>query len=105
MRRYESGGGIGSLITSIAGAGGTLGHYYIESIIPPETAGYVLGTVREGGVVGAARDKKNPFVISYKSEEERTKSLGSSKLWLMVGIVACALVAVGLLVSAVAIGK
>jgi hypothetical protein len=106
MRRYESGGaGIGSLITSLAGAGGTLGHYYIESIIPPDTPGYVLGTVREGGMVGAAPDKKNPFVISHKSEEERAKSLGSTTFWLLVAISACGLVAAGLLVAAVVIGK
>jgi hypothetical protein len=106
MRRYESGGGgIGSLITSLAGAGGTLGHYYIESIIPPETPGYVLGTVREGGVVGAAPDKKNPFVISHKSEEERVKSLGSTKFWLLVAISVCGAVAAGLLIVAVVVGS
>jgi hypothetical protein len=104
MRRYESGGGgIGSLITSVIGGGGTLGHYYIESILPPDSPGYVLGTVLPGGIIGA--DKKNPFVISHKSEEERVKSLGSTKFWLLVSIVACAVVAVGLLTAAVVIGK
>lgn len=106
MRRYESGGGsIGSLVGSLIGAGGTLGHYYIESIIPPDTPGYVLGTVLPGGVVGLAADKKNPFVISHKSEEERVKSLGSTKFWLLVSIVVCAAAAVGLLIAAVAVGK
>jgi hypothetical protein len=105
MRRYEAGGGgIGSLLTSLAGAGGTLGHTYIESILPPDTPGYVLGTVREGGVVGAAPDGTQPFIISHKSEEERVKSLGSTKFWLLVGIVGCAVAAVGLSVVAVAVG-
>ena len=81
-------------------SGTTLGHRYTEWIIPPATPVYILGSVLPAGGVGASPTKANPFIISYKSEEERTKSLTSTRLWLLVGLVACFLLAVAFLVVA-----
>ena len=41
--------------------------------------------------------KRNPFVVSIKSEEEREKSLGHVRIWQIAGIVICAVIAVVLL--------
>jgi hypothetical protein len=57
-----------------------------EYTLAPDIPLYVLGEVREGGLVGkpASSSKNKTFVISHKSEEERTKSLTSTTRWLMV---------------------
>ena len=79
-------GVVGSLFNV---SGTVLGHRYTEWAIAPDAQVYVLGTVLAGGAVGRAEDKKNPFVISTRSEEERTKSLGWGRLWLLLAIVLC----------------
>ena len=66
-----------------------------ESILAPDIAVYVLGEVQQGGLIGKpARGSKNrTFVISHKSEEERTNSLASTTRWLLaIGIIAAGLV-------------
>ncbi len=55
-----------------------------------------------GGTVGASPTRANPFIISHKSEEERLQSLGSTRLWVLIGAVVCFAVAVGLLIVAIA---
>jgi hypothetical protein len=103
-QRYEAAGGAG-LVGALAGSllnvgvtGQTLGHRYTEWIIAPDAPVYLLGTVLAGGVVGASPTKANPFLISIKSEEERTRSLGWTRLWLLVGSIACAAVAIAIIV-------
>src|SRR5262249_27071475 len=74
-KRYEPGGALSMVGATLNAGGTTLGHRYTEWIIPPAIPVYVLGTILAGGTVGASPSKTNPFVISYKSEEERTSSL------------------------------
>jgi len=96
-RRYES-GGLASVVGGLLSVGGTtLGHRYTEWIIAADTPVYVLGTALAGGKVGKATGKKQPFVVSIKSEEERTKSLGWTRLWQLLGAIVCAAAALGFL--------
>lgn len=60
----------------------------IEHALAPDIPVYVLAEVRSGGLLGKpASGSKNSFVISHKSEEERTKSLKWTRLWLLVGAI------------------
>jgi hypothetical protein len=68
-----------------------------EYTLAPDIPVYVLAEVREGGLIGkpAGGSKNKTFVISHKSEEERTKSLTKTTRWLMViGIILLALAVV-----------
>ena len=67
-----------------------------ESLLAPDIPVYVLGEVQQGGLVGkpASGSKNKTFVISHKSEEERTKSLTSSMRWLLVFGIAVLVLAV-----------
>jgi hypothetical protein len=98
-RRTEA-SGIG-LVGSLLNVSGTvIGYRYTEWAIKPETPLYVLGTALPGGKVGKTMEgakPTNPFIISNKSEEERTKSLASTRLWTLVGAIVLALVAATLL--------
>jgi hypothetical protein len=103
-QRYEA-AGVGSLVGQLLGASGTtLGHRYTEWIIEAGVPVYVLGTVTAAHAVGADPARKNPFVVSHKSEEEREKSLSRSRLWLLVGAIACAAAAIGILYGAFVAG-
>jgi hypothetical protein len=102
-QHYEAGGALALVGAVLNVSGNVLGHRYTEWIIPPAIPVYVLGTVLAGGTVGASPTRANPFIISHKSEEERLRSLGSTRLWVLIGAVVCFVVAVGLLI--VAVGK
>ena len=56
-----------------------------ENILEPDIPIYVLGEVQAGGLIGkpASGSKNKIFVISHKSEEERTKSLTKTTRWLL----------------------
>ena len=75
-----------------------------ESILAPDIPIYVLGEVREGGLIGkpAGGSSNKTFVISHKSEEERTKSLTSTTRWLLMIALILFVAAVGLAVMGVA---
>ena len=65
-----------------------------ESVLAPDIPVYVLGEVQQSGLVGkpASGSKHKTFVISYKSEQERIRSLTSTTRWLLVtGIILLAL--------------
>lgn len=103
-QRYES-AGLGSLVGTLLNASGTtLGHRYTEWIIEAGVPVYLLGSVTAERSVGADPAKKNPFVISHKSEEERKKSLSRTRMWLMAGAILCAAAAIGFLVGSIAAG-
>jgi hypothetical protein len=90
QRTYERAGAAGSIIGGLLGAAGTtLGHRYTEWAIAAGVPVYVLGSVTAAGGIGAAPATSNPFVVSYKSEEERTRSLGRTRIWQVAGAVAC----------------
>jgi E3 Ubiquitin ligase len=100
-RRYES-GGLAAVVGGLLSVGGTtLGHRYTEWIIAADTPVYILGTALAGGKVGKATEKKQPFVVSIKSEEERTKSLGWTRMWQLLGAIVCAAAALGFLYWAI----
>lgn len=77
-----------------------------EYILAPDISVYVLGEVQQGGLVGkpASGSKNKTFVISHKSEEERTKSLTSTTRWLMVFGIALLVLAVVLAGIGVKVG-
>ena len=56
-----------------------------KALLAPDIPVYVLGEVQQGGLIGkpASGSKNKTFVISHKSEEERTKSLTSTTRWLL----------------------
>jgi hypothetical protein len=74
-----------------------------EFILAPDIPIYVLGEVQEGGLVGKpGKGSKNKiFVISHKSEEERTKSLSSTSRWLLVIAIILLVLAAGLAIGGV----
>jgi hypothetical protein len=104
-RRTES-GFLGAL-SALAGKQGdeTLGYQYTEWVLRPGTAMYVLGEVhdmRGALTIGRPADRKHPFLISTKSEEELTADArGEQKLWAWggagIGLVGVALIAFGLI--------
>ena len=95
-RRQEYPGVGTSLIAQLTGAG-TLSHRFTEWIVAAGVPVYVLGTVTATKGIGADPAKRNPFVVSIKSEEEREKSLGHVRIWQIAGIVICAVIALVLL--------
>lgn len=94
-----------SIGMSLAGAG-SQDRRYKESILAPDIPVYLLGEVREGGLIGkpASGSKNKTFVISHKSEEERTRSLTSTTRWLMVIGIILLVLAVGLAYFGVKVG-
>lgn len=107
-KRYESGSGAGmvaGVVGSLLNASGrTVGFRYSEWIVAADMPVYVLGTALGGGRVGKSTEKKQPFVVSIKSEEERTRSLKWTRLWLILGTLVAAVVAITLVVVAFASG-
>src|SRR5918995_2020806 len=78
---------LGGATIHLGGGERTLGYRYTESILPVDAPVYVLGTVQEGGGVGASQsgEEGQRFVVSHRSEEALGQSLGQTVLWLGVG--------------------
>jgi len=96
---------LGGMTVNLGGGERTIGYRYTESILPIDEQVYVLGTVQEGSTIGAppsdAMDHR--FVVSHRSEEAHTQSLGKTALWLGVGGVASLVLGVVLLVVGIII--
>ncbi len=93
------GGGAAAVIGGVLSALSNTNSSYRrrEYALAPDIAVYVLGEVREGGLIGkpASGSKNKTFVISHKSEEERSKALTSTTRWLLViGVILLVLAAV-----------
>jgi hypothetical protein len=89
---------LGGATINLGGGERTLGYRYTESILPVDASVYVLGTVQEGGGIGApSGDEGQRFVVSHRSEEALGQSLGKTVLWLGVGGIAALVVGVILL--------
>jgi hypothetical protein len=71
---------------AIGGTSDSATRIYTETILATNIPIYVLGEVAADRGIGkpAANSKNRVFVVSTKSEEERSKSLGSSMTWLLV---------------------
>jgi hypothetical protein len=98
----NSGGGVLSgVLSALSSVNST--YRRKESILEPDIPVYVLGEVRQGGLIGkpAAGSKNKIFVISHKSEEERIRSLTSTTRWLLAIAIVLFAVAAGLLVWSV----
>jgi len=70
----------------------TIGYKYEEYSIPVNSRLYVLGDANDRSgklTVSKSKDKKAPFIVSTKSEDELTASLGSSVNGLKYGAFAC----------------
>jgi flagellar basal body-associated protein FliL len=96
---------IGGVLSALANTNST--YTRKESILPADIPVFVLGEVREGGLIGKpAKGSKNKiFVISHKSKEERTTSLTKRARWLLIFIVLFLGTAAALLVWSVAKGE
>jgi hypothetical protein len=101
-----SGGGgmIGNVLSSLSNMNSR--YTRKESLLAPDIPVYVLGHVQEGGLIGkpVAGSKTKTFVISHKSEEERTKSLTSTTRWLLVIGIILLVVAAGLAIAGIKVG-
>jgi E3 Ubiquitin ligase len=90
---------LGGATIHLGGGERTLGYRYTETILPVDAPVYVLGTVQEGGGIGAPSGAEgHRFVVSHRSEEALGQSLGKTVLWLGVGGIASLVVGVVLLV-------
>jgi hypothetical protein len=89
----------GTIISIAAGSGGA-DLIHSETILPPDIPVYVLGEVQADRSVGkpAAGSKNKVFVVSQKSEEERSKSLRCSMMWLLIGGLVLLAVVAGLII-------
>jgi hypothetical protein len=82
-----SGGVIGGVLSALSNTNSS--YRRREFALAPDIAVYVLGEVHEGGLIGKplAGSKSKTFIVSHKSEEERTKSLSSTRRWILVGAI------------------
>jgi hypothetical protein len=94
-RRENEDRGMTGVIVSLATGGGSADLIRTESILRLDIPIYVLGEVQADRSIGkpAPNSRNKTFVVSRKSEEQRTKDLGSTMMWLMVGAVVLAIIA------------
>ena len=96
---------LGGVSVNLGGGERTIGYRYTESILPVDESVYVLGTVQEGGGIGGPTSggEGHRFIVSHRSEEAHTQSLGKTALWLGVGGAAALVLGVVLLVVGILI--
>ena len=97
-------GVVGGLLNAVAGRNER--YQRKERLLAPDIPVYLLGEVQQGGLIGkpASGSKNKTFVISHKSEEERTKSLTSTMRWLLIIALVLFVAAVGLVIAGVKVG-
>jgi hypothetical protein len=87
-RREAEQRGVAAVLVNVAlGGGGGATLIYSETILVHDIPIYVLGEVQADRSIGkpAANSGNRVFVVSRKSEEERSKDIGSTMTWLAVG--------------------
>jgi hypothetical protein len=91
---------LGGMTINLGGGERTIGYRYTESILPIDASVYVLGTVQEGGGIGApsSGEEGHRFIVSHRSEEALGQSLGKTVLWLGVGGIGALVLGIVLLV-------
>jgi hypothetical protein len=70
----------------------TIGFKYEEYSIPLNTDLYVIGDINDRAgrlMVSKPKDKKSPFIVSTKSEDELINQLGKSVKWMKVASFIC----------------
>lgn len=94
---------LGGVTVNLGGGERTIGYRYTESILPVDGRIYVLGTVQEGGEIGAPQPggEGHRFVVSHRSEEALGQSLGQTIFWLGAGGIGAIVLGVVLLVVGV----
>jgi hypothetical protein len=95
---------IGTMVTLLTGNNTT--YRRNEWTIGTDVPVYLLGEIQPGGSIGtpAKGSRNRKFVISTKSEEERTKDLGSTMTWLFWIMVILLIAAAGSLYAAWRVG-
>ena len=93
-------GGIANTLNSIASSIGAQEIRHFELALGVGIPAYVLGEVHTGGGKSAKGSADKTFVVSYKSEEERAKDLGSTMTFILWTALALFAGAVGLLIWA-----
>jgi E3 Ubiquitin ligase len=81
VNRFENNTGtegnftLGGLTVHLGGGPSTIGHRYVEGILPLDAPVYVLWVAREDGHIGAPTDEggEKRFLISHRSEEQVEK--------------------------------
>jgi hypothetical protein len=87
---------LGGMTVNLGGGERTIGYRYT---LPVDVPVYVLGTVQDGGGIGAPPGERgHRFVLTHRSEEALSQSLGKTVLWLGVGGIASLVLGVVLLV-------
>ncbi|MDB5601349.1 MAG: hypothetical protein JWN71_3393 [Xanthobacteraceae bacterium] len=91
-----------SLATGLLG-GGNFDRRFKEYTLGSDIPVYVLGSVNQGGSIGAAPSnaKQKQFIITHKSEEARASSSNTTSIVLLVIAIILAIVTVGALYAAV----
>ncbi len=99
ISKYEPGSrqtiSFGSFRFNISGGSSDrriLGYEFEESIVPLDRRVYVLGEASDSSgelMVQKPEDKKKPFIVSLKSEEELTRSVEGKIKGFMIGAIVC----------------
>jgi hypothetical protein len=98
-RREREVSSVASTVINIAlGGSDSAELIYTESILQKDIPVYVLGEVQADRSISrpAPNSKNRIFTVSRKSEEERLKDLGSTRLWLLVGAIVLLIAAAAL---------
>jgi hypothetical protein len=103
--QMQMSGVVGGVLSALANSNSS--YRRKESVLGPDIPVFVLGEVREGGLIGKpGKGSHNKiFVISHKSKEERTTSLTKTARWLLIFIILCFVAAAGLLAWSVTKGE
>jgi hypothetical protein len=94
---------LGKLLSNLSGGNNHDTFREIEFALSPDIPGYVLGEVQPDGTVGkpAPGSANKVFVVSHKSEEERSRELGSTMTIMLWSSVLLFAAAAGVLVWAI----
>lgn len=93
-REHENRGVADALLGIATGSNESSSLVHTETILLPDIPIYVLGEVQADRSIGkpAEGSKNRIFVVSQKSEEQRTKALRHTMIWLLVGAIILAIV-------------
>jgi len=103
--QMQMSGVVGGVLSALANSNSS--YRRKENMLEPDMTVFVLGEVREGGLIGKPTKGSHNriFVISHKSKEERTTSLTKTARWLLIFIILFFAATAGLLAWSVAKGE